>query len=154
MPRGLWPGVQKSRRQTVNCGSGTGAFFFSYVVALLRNNAVQYVAMNPEELAARAKVMKALASPVRLKIVDELSRGERCMCELQPMFPMNKSTLSRHVAELRNVGIIGERREGVRSYLRLLTPCVLSMFDCAMGVIRAEAKRQADVVNGWKATDP
>lgn len=49
--------------------------------------------MNPEELKARARGMKALASPVRLKIVDELSRGERCICELQPMFPMNKMLL-------------------------------------------------------------
>ena len=110
--------------------------------------------MNPEELKARARVMKALASPVRLKIVDELSRGERCICELQPMFPMNKSTLSRHVAELKNVGIVGERREGVRCYLRLQTPCILNVFDCAMGVIRAEAKRQADLANGGKATEP
>ena len=108
--------------------------------------------MKPEELKARPKEMKALASPVRLKIVHELRRGERCICELQPMFPMNKSTLSRHVAELRNVGIVGERREGVRSYLRLLTPCVLSMFDCAMRVIRAEAERRACVAGGGKAT--
>ena len=99
--------------------------------------------MNPEELEARARVMKALASPVRLKIVDELSRGERCICELQPLFPRNKSTLSRHVAELRNVGIIGERREGVRIYLRLLTPCVLTMLDCPMKVIQDEARRLA-----------
>jgi DNA-binding transcriptional ArsR family regulator len=77
-----------------------------------------------------------------------LSRGERCMCELQPLFPMNKSTLSRHVAELRNVGIVGERRQGVRCFLRLQTPCVLKMFECAMDVIRAEAKRQAKWVNG------
>ena len=98
--------------------------------------------------------MKALASPVRLKIVDELSRGERCICELQPLFPMNKSTLSRHVAELRNVGIVGERRDGVRCYLRLLTPCVLNMFDCAMGVCSADAKREADVSSGGKVTEP
>jgi len=98
-----------------------------------------------EQLEARAKVMKALSSPVRLKIIHELSRGELCICELQPLFTMNKSTLSRHVAELKNVGIVGERREGVRIYLRLLTPCVLNMFECAMGVIRAEAKRQAEL---------
>lgn len=86
--------------------------------------------------------MHALASPVRLRILDELSRGERCVCELQPLFPMNKSTLSRHVAALRNVGIVTERREGVRLFLRLETPCILNVFDCAMSVIRAEAKRQ------------
>ncbi len=99
--------------------------------------------MKEEELRARAKVMKALASPVRLKIVHELNRGERCLCELQPLFAMNKSTLSRHIAELRNVGIISERREGVRSFLKLETPCILSVFDCTMGVIKAQARRQA-----------
>ncbi len=104
--------------------------------------------MNKEALIARARVMKALASPVRLKIVHELSRGERCMCELQPLFPMNKSTLSRHVAELRNVGIVGERRDGARTYLRLETPCILNIFDCAMGVIRAEAKRKGRLLKG------
>jgi len=109
--------------------------------------------MKDEELKARARIMKALASPVRLKIVDELSRGERCMCELQPMFPMNKSTLSRHLTELKNVGIVGERRPGARCFLRLLTPCVLSMFDCTMGVIRAEARRQTKLVSGGKATE-
>ncbi|MFO7534245.1 MAG: metalloregulator ArsR/SmtB family transcription factor [Kiritimatiellia bacterium] len=92
--------------------------------------------MKSEEFKARAKIMKALSSPVRLKIVDQLSTGERCMCELQPLFPMNKSTLSRHVTELRNVGIVSERREGVRCYLKLRTPCILNIFDCAMGVIR------------------
>jgi len=104
--------------------------------------------MNTEEFKARARIMKALASPVRLMIVDELSRGERCMCELQPLFPMNKSTLSRHVAALRNVGIVSERREGVRIFLRLETPCILNVFDCAMGVIRSEAKRQAKLARG------
>lgn len=99
--------------------------------------------METEELKARAKVMRALASPVRLRIIEELRHGERCMCDLQPLFPRNKSTLSRHVAELRHLGVVGERREGVRIYLRLLTPCVLNMFDCAMGVVRVEAKRQA-----------
>jgi ArsR family transcriptional regulator len=104
--------------------------------------------MNTEEFTARAKVMKALASPVRLMIVDELSRGERCMCELQPMFHMNKSTLSRHIAALKNVGILSERREGVRTYLRLATPCILNVFECAMGVIRAEAKRKDGLLKG------
>ena len=104
--------------------------------------------MKAEEFKARVRVMKALSSPVRLMIVDELSRGERCMCELQPMFPMNKSTLSRHVTELKNVGIVGERREGARSYLTLQTPCILNVFECTMGVIRAEAKRHVKLAKG------
>lgn len=104
--------------------------------------------MTTDEFKARARVMKALSSPVRLQIIDQLRRGERCICELQPLFPMNKSTLSRHVAALRNVGIVSERRDGVRVYLRLATPCILNVFDCAMGVIRAEAKRQTKLAAG------
>lgn len=94
-----------------------------------------------DKFKARAKIMKALSSPVRLMIVDALGRGELCMCELQPVFSMNKSTLSRHIAALRNAGIITERREGVRIYLSLATPCILSVFDCTMRVIKAEARR-------------
>jgi len=101
------------------------------------------VGVDADDLIARARVMRALASPARLRIVNELSRGERCLCELQPLFRMNKSTLSRHVSALKHVGIVGERREGVRVFLRLLTPCVLNMFECTMGVIRSEARRQA-----------
>jgi DNA-binding transcriptional ArsR family regulator len=97
--------------------------------------------MNPDELKAWARVLKALANPARLQIVAELSRGERCLCELQPRFHMNKSTLSRHMAALRNVGIVEERRDGVRVFFRLQTPCVLNAFDCAMGVIHANARR-------------
>ena len=95
--------------------------------------------MNPEELKARARVMKALASPVRLKIVDELSRGAPHP-RTAAAVPDEQVHASRHVAELRNVGIVGNGG-GCESYL-LLTPCVLNMFDCAMGVIRAEAKRR------------
>jgi DNA-binding transcriptional ArsR family regulator len=61
--------------------------------------------------------MKALAHPARLMLIDQLEAGERCICELQPLFPQDKSTLSRHVAALRNAGIVRERRDGVRVYL-------------------------------------
>jgi len=101
--------------------------------------------MNIDVYKARAKVMKALANPARLLIVDQLQHGERCLCEIQPHFKQDKSTLSRHVAELRNAGIISERREGVRIYLRLATPCILNIFDCVMGVISHEAKRTAKI---------
>ncbi len=104
--------------------------------------------MKMEEFKARARIMKALANPVRLMIVDELSRGERCICDLQPLFPMNKSTLSRHVSTLRNVGIVSERREGARSFLRLETPCILKVFECVRGVIVSEADRHSRLVKG------
>ncbi len=99
--------------------------------------------MNAAGYMARAAVIKALASPVRLQIVDALKHGELCLCELQPLFTMNKSTLSRHVTALRQVGIVSERREGARVFLKLETPCILNVFDCAMRVIESKVERQA-----------
>ena len=44
---------------------------------------------------ARAKIVKAMAHPARLMIVDELSkRGERCVCELTEMIGTDMSTVS------------------------------------------------------------
>lgn len=102
---------------------------------------------DPVKFVARARVMKALASPVRLMIIDELRVGERCLCELQPLFDMDKSTLSRHISALRNVGIVNERRSGARIHLSLATPCILNIFDCVSTVMRSEAKRHTDLVN-------
>jgi ArsR family transcriptional regulator len=84
----------------------------------------------------RAAIMKALSSPARLMILDHLKDGERCICELQPLFRQDKSTLSRHVSALRNAGIVRERRDGVRIYLSLAAPCILSIFDCVSGVVK------------------
>lgn len=103
--------------------------------------------MNQAAYEAKARVMKALASPARLMILDELKAGERCLCELQPLFKQEKSTLSRHVRELCDVGILAERRDGVRVYLSLATPCILTIFDCVMGVIKSEAKRTSRLVS-------
>jgi len=52
-------------------------------------------------MECRAKVMKALAHSSRLFIVDELSRGERCVCELTEMIGADVSTVSKHLAVLR-----------------------------------------------------
>ncbi|HMO50145.1 MAG TPA: metalloregulator ArsR/SmtB family transcription factor [Kiritimatiellia bacterium] len=103
--------------------------------------------MNEKAYQAKARVMKALSSPARLMILDQLKQGERCLCELQPLFKQDKSTLSRHVRELCEVGILAERRDGVRVYLSLATPCILNIFDCVMGVIQSEAKRTSSLVS-------
>jgi DNA-binding transcriptional ArsR family regulator len=57
-------------------------------------------------MEARARIMKALAHPSRLFIVDELSRGERCVCELTEMIGADVSTVSKHLALLKNAGIV------------------------------------------------
>ncbi len=94
--------------------------------------------MDPERLAryeARAQVLKALAHPSRLFIVDELASGPRSVGDLAREIGADISTVSRHLSVLKNAGIVSQDRRGNRIYYRLLIPCVLGFFTCAQEVI-------------------
>jgi ArsR family transcriptional regulator len=88
---------------------------------------------------AKARMMKALAHPTRLFMVDELSRGERCVCELRDMVGADISTVSKHLALLKSVGIVADDKRGLQVFYRLKTPCVLGFFDCVQQVQEAVA---------------
>lgn len=79
---------------------------------------------------SRARIIKALAHPTRLFMVDELSKGERCVCELRDMVGADISTVSKHLALLKAAGILADDKRGLQVFYRLKTPCVLGIFDC------------------------
>ncbi len=91
-------------------------------------------------LEHRARVMKALAHPSRLFIVDELSRGERCVCELTEMIGADVSTVSKHLAVLREAGLVLDERRGVQIFYRLRVPCILNFFGCVEAVLEETAR--------------
>ena len=78
----------------------------------------------------QARIIKALAHPTRLFIVDELSRGERCVCELTDLIDAEMPTVSRHLSVLRNAGILKDEKRGSQVFYRLRVPCVLNFFKC------------------------
>lgn len=91
---------------------------------------------------ARAKIMKALAHPTRLLLVDELARQERCVCELTAAAGADMSTVSKHLSVLREAGIVADEKRGLQVFYRLQTPCVVQVFGCVEGVLRANAEAQ------------
>jgi DNA-binding transcriptional ArsR family regulator len=86
------------------------------------------------EYKAKAQILKALAHPTRLFIVEELSRGERCVCELTAMIGVEMPTVSRHLGQLKNAGILEDEKRGVQVFYRLRVPCVLNFFKCVEAV--------------------
>jgi len=93
-----------------------------------------------ERLAVRAKVMKAMAHPTRLYIVEELARGERCVHELTDMVGADMSTVSKHLALLKSVGIVSDERRGNRVYYNLAMRCVLGFFECIEDVLSQRSR--------------
>jgi ArsR family transcriptional regulator len=99
-------------------------------------------------LEARARVIKAMGHPTRLFIVEELSRGERCVCELTDMVQADVSTISKHLTVLRNAGIVQDEKRGVQVFYRLRVPCVVNFFSCIDSVLKDHAREQMELVGG------
>jgi DNA-binding transcriptional ArsR family regulator len=92
----------------------------------------------------RAQVLKAMAHPSRLLMIDELSRGERCVCDLTKLVGADISTVSKHLAVLRRVGIVEDEKRGQQVFYRLKVPCVLGFFHCVESVLQASAMKASD----------
>ena len=96
---------------------------------------------------ARAEIVKALAHPTRLFIVDELSKGERCVCELRQKIGADISTVSKHLSVLKNAGVVEDDKRGLQVFYRLRCPCILNFFGCIENVLQENARRQRALVN-------
>lgn len=82
----------------------------------------------------RTRVLKAMAHPSRLLILETLTGGERCVCDLQRIVGSDLSTVSKHLALMRKAGLVADRRQGLQVFYRLRVPCVLGFLDCVDAV--------------------
>ncbi len=95
---------------------------------------------------ARASVLKALAHPTRIYIVDLIEReGARCVCELTERIGADTSTVSRHLSILKNAGILQDRKEGTTVYYSLACECIADFMAGLEGVLRARHLRDQQI---------
>jgi DNA-binding transcriptional ArsR family regulator len=98
--------------------------------------------MNTDQAKARAGILKALAHPTRILILDALSRGDRCVNDLRSLSAASLPTVSRHLDKLKKAGIVSERRVGPKVIHHLACPCILQALGCTLGVLQSVKKRQ------------
>jgi len=87
-----------------------------------------------------ADVFKALGHSSRLLIVDVLAEGEHCVSDLTRMLGCDSSTVSNHLAVLRNVGLVIDEKRGQQVFYRLGAPCVTKIFHCLEEIREAREK--------------
>lgn len=75
--------------------------------------------MMHDDLPSLVKVHKALAHPVRVRILAMLRGGELCVCQLNAVIALAPSTISSHLAELKHAALIAERKAGRWVHYRL-----------------------------------
>jgi len=82
----------------------------------------------------RARVLAALSNPARLKMVVSLSEGEKCVCDMAAEVGLDMSTTSRHLVQLRQVGLVADERRGNMVFYSLKATCLPSFLDCLDGL--------------------
>lgn len=96
---------------------------------------------------AQAGVIKALAHPIRVFLVEQLAGGPRCVCELTALAGVDISTVSKHLAVLKNAGIVLDERRGTQIFYRLRVSCILNCFRCVGAVLEAVAEDHQAVIH-------
>ncbi|HHW44831.1 MAG TPA: winged helix-turn-helix transcriptional regulator [Desulfotomaculum sp.] len=96
--------------------------------------------MNEQIPRMKADILKALAHPTRVNILESLRRGERCVCEIIEELDMEQSNVSQHLAVLKKLDIVDSRKEGLRVNYRVKHPEVFQILDLLDGVLVAQVE--------------
>jgi len=98
---------------------------------------------NWQRYEMQARVIGALAHPIRVAIVDLLKDGEVCVCEIAERIGVERSNTSRHLSVMLKAGVLKTRKDGLQVYYSLRSPCVLNFLACATRAIEQNLKAQS-----------
>ena len=90
----------------------------------------------------RAKIAKALAHPTRLLLLDVLREKDLCVCEMTDLAGADQSTVSKHLALLKEAGLVGVEKKGSMSVFSLKCQCLDGFFGCIESILQQNLKDQ------------
>jgi len=102
--------------------------------------------MEERILEMKAEVLKALAQPTRLKILELLRSGERCICEIVPAINGEQSNVSRHISLMQKSHLVTTRKDGVKVMVRVRDPKIFEILDSISTVIKKQVNEQSRLV--------
>ncbi len=82
--------------------------------------------------------LRAIAEPMRIKLLDRLRDGEACVGELVEASGASQQNVSKHLQVLLDSGIIGKRKDGNRTYYRIVDRGVFSLCEKVCGTLRRQ----------------
>jgi DNA-binding transcriptional ArsR family regulator len=94
--------------------------------------------MNQRYFEKKAEILKAIAQPTRLKILELLKDGERCVCEIYPALEQEQPNISKHLNFMKRAGILDSRKDGLRIIYWIKAPEVLDILHRAESILHRE----------------
>lgn len=96
----------------------------------------------------QAEICKSLSSPIRLKILNCLRKGEKSVKELTKLLGLHKANLSQHLAILRQRKIVSTRRIGLNIYYSITNPKMVKACDMLKEVLFEQIREDDKLVRG------
>ena len=99
--------------------------------------------MDARAIQLKSEVLKALAQPTRLKILELLRDGERCICEIVPAINGEQSNISRHISTMQKSHLIATRKDGVKVMVKVRDPRIFEILDTVGLFLKTQMQEQS-----------
>jgi ArsR family transcriptional regulator len=104
------------------------------------------VFMEERVLELKAEILKALAQPTRLKILELLRNGEKCICEIVPAINGEQSNISRHISLMQKSNLVTTRKDGVKVMVKVKDPRVFEVLDSISTILKSRMSEQSRLI--------
>ncbi len=94
----------------------------------------------------QAGIAKAVAHPLRVAVIDFLKDGERCVCDIAEQVGSERSNISRHLSVMVHAGVLTCRKDGLKVFYNLKTPCIAQCLSCITRVVKQQAKDNEELL--------
>ena len=102
--------------------------------------------MNEKAIELKAEILKALAQPTRLKILECLRGGERCICEIVPAVNGEQSNISRHISLMQKSRLITTRKDGVKVMVKVRDSKIFDIMDQVGALLKSQMYEQRQLM--------
>ncbi len=102
--------------------------------------------MEERVLELKAEILKALAQPTRLKILELLRNGEKCICEIVPAINGEQSNISRHISLMQKSHLITTRKDGVKVMVKVRDPEIFNILDKVSAILKNQMNEQRRLI--------
>jgi ArsR family transcriptional regulator len=102
--------------------------------------------MEERILELKAEVLKVLAQPTRLKILELLRNGERCICEIVPAINGEQSNISRHISLMQKSHLVTTRKDGVKVMVKVRDPKIFEILDIVSLLLKKQIQETGKLI--------
>lgn len=102
----------------------------------------------------KAEIVQAAAHPIRLAVIEYLSKGEQCVCDIVEHVGAQRSNVSRHLSVMVKAGLLESRKDGLKVMYSLRTPCILKFLTCVEQALQERIRGDAAMLKHLQDKGP